>query len=297
MRIRKTRGEQVGQTIIIIILALFALSTLYPFWHVLMYSLSNSKLASNGGFFLYPRKPTLLAYQMVLKTTQIWVAYKNSILKTVCGTVLSLIITSMTAYPLSLKRFHGRGFFSLLIFFTMLFSGGMIPSFLLVRTLGLIDTFWALIIPGCMSAYNMFILRNYMQSLPGELEESAYIDGANAFIILFRIILPMCAPSLAALAMFYGVGNWNSYMDCLLYINKQSMQVLQLYLRTVLNQSTAMNALSAGDLASVGTAALELSDETLKMTYVAVSIIPVLMVYPFLQRFYTKGITVGAVKG
>lgn len=297
MKIKKTRGEIAGQIIIVVLLGLFAFTTVYPFWHVLMYSLSNSKDASLGGFFFYPRNPTLISYGMIFKTNQIFIAYRNTILKTVVGTVISLALTALTAYPLSVKRFRGRNFFSLMIFFTMLFSGGMIPTFLIVKALGLLDTFWALVLPSAMSAYNMFILKNYMQSLPASLEESAHIDGANAFVTLFRIILPLCTPSLAALAMFYGVGNWNGYMDCLLYTNTQSLQVLQLYLRTVLSQTSAMNALSAGDLASVGTAAAELSDETMKMTIVSVSIIPILLVYPFLQRFYTKGITVGAVKG
>lgn len=297
MKIKRTRGEKTGQIIIVILLTFFAFTTIYPFWHVLMYSVSNSKAASLGGFFFYPRNPTLISYGMIFKTNQIFVAYRNTILKTLVGTLISLTLTSLTAYPLSVKRFRGRQFFSLMIFFTMLFSGGMIPTFLIVKSLGLLESFWALVLPGAMSAYNMFILRNYMQSLPASLEESAHIDGANAFVTLFHIILPLCTPSLAALAMFYGVGNWNGYMDCLLYTNSQSLQVLQLYLRSVLSQTSAMNALSAGDLANVGTAALELSDETMKMTIVAVSIIPILLVYPFLQRFYTKGITVGAVKG
>ncbi len=295
-RIKRTRGEAIGQALIVIILGLIAFSTLYPFWHVLMYSISNSKASMSGGFFFLPRDPTLLSYQVVFKTSQIWVAYGNTIAKTVVGTVISLILTSLTAYPLSVRRFRGRQFFSLLIFFTMLFSGGMIPTYLIVKDLGLLNTFWALVIPGAMSAYNMFILRNYMQSLPASLEESAHIDGANAFTTLIRIILPLSTPSLAALAMFYGVGNWNGYMDCLLYTNNQKLQVLQLYLRVIMQQ-TAMNSLSSADAAAVNSASAQLTDETVKMTTVAVSVIPILLVYPFLQRFYTKGITVGAVKG
>ena len=296
-RIRRSRGEIIGHAIIVVVLTLFAFSTLYPFWHVLMYSISNSKVASTGGFFFLPRQPTLISYGMVFKTSQIFTSYGVTISKTVVGTVISLIVTALTAYPLSLRRFRGRGFFSMLIFFTMLFQGGMIPTYLIVKDLGLLNTFWALVLPGAMSAYNMFILRNYMQSLPASLEESARIDGANAFVTLFRIVLPLSTPSLAAIAMFYGVANWNSYMDSLLYTTSSRLQVLQLYLRTVLAQTSAMNSLSAGDLANVGTAAAELTDETMKMTIVAVSVIPILVVYPFLQRFYTKGITVGAVKG
>ena len=154
-----------------------------------------------------------------------------------------------------------------------------------------------MILPVAMSAYNMFILRNFMQGIPDSLEESARLDGANDIVILFRIMLPLCAPSLAAIAMFYGVGYWNNYMNCLLYTNSSSLQVLPLYLRTVLGGAAA-NALSAsGDMSKIGEAASTLTEETVKMTVVAVSVVPVILFYPYLQRFYTKGITGGAVKG
>ena len=179
----------------------------------------------------------------------------------------------------------------------MLFGGGMIPTFLVVQGLGMVDTFWALIIPGLMSAYNMFILRNFMQTIPEALEESARLDGANDFVIMTRIILPLCAPSLAAIAMFYGVGYWNNYMNCLLYTNSPSLQVLPLYLRSVLSGAAANAISGSGDLSKIGEASSVLTEETVKMTVVAVSIIPILIMYPYLQRFYTKGITVGAVKG
>ena len=295
--IARTRGEQIGYAIIMLVLGLFAFSTIYPVWHVVMYSISDSKLSMSGGFFFWPRGFSLKSYKMVFQTSQIWIAYRNSILVTFVGTVMSVGLSAITAYPLSRKRLHGRNFLSMVVFFTMLFSGGMIPLYLQVARLGLLDTFWSMILPTCMSAYNMFILRNFMQGVPDSLEESARIDGANDFIILVRIILPLCTPSLAAIAMFYGVHYWNNYMNCLLYTNSTGLQVLPLYLRTVLN-SAAANALSASsDLSSLGEVASVLTEETVKMTVVAVSVIPILLVYPYLQRFYTKGITVGAVKG
>lgn len=295
--IRRSRGERFGHTIICIVLALFAFSTIYPAWHVLMYSVSDSKEAMSGGFFFWPRGFSLTGYEMVFKTSQIWVAYRNSLLVLVAGTVLSVCLSAVTAYPLSRRRLHGRNFFSMVVFFTMLFSGGMIPLYLQVANLGLLDTFWAMVLPTCMSAYNMFILRNFMQGVPDALEESARLDGANDIIIMVRIILPLCAPSLAAIAMFYGVAYWNNYMSCLLYTNSASLQVLPLYLRSVLG-GAASNALSAsGNLGQMGEAANTLTEETVKMTVVAVSILPILLMYPYLQRFYTKGITIGAVKG
>ncbi|MDY2791589.1 MAG: carbohydrate ABC transporter permease [Eubacteriales bacterium] len=245
MKIKRSAGEQIGYAIIVTLLVLFAFSTLYPFWHVLMYSISDSGEAMSGGLFFLPRKPTLLAYRTVLRTRQIFVAYRNTILKTLVGTLLSLVVTALTAFPLSLKRLHGRSFFSMYIFFTMLFGGGMIPTFLVVQGLGMVDTFWALIIPGLMSAYNMFILRNYFQQLPPELEESAYIDGATPPVALLFIILPISAPSLAAIAMFYAVGNWNSYLDCLLYTNSGDLQVLQIYLRNLIDSAGAMDSIAS----------------------------------------------------
>ena len=293
MKIKRTKGEQIGHALILTFLIMLSFLTLYPFWHVLMYSISDSSAAMKGGLFFYPRQPTLIAYQTVLKTRQIFVAYRNTIAKTLIGTSMSMILTALTAFPLSLKRLHGRKFFTFYIFFTMLFGGGMIPTFLVVRDLGLVDTFWALVVPGMMSAYNMFMLRNYFQQLPQELEESAYIDGAAPPVALIFIILPVSLPCLAALTMFYAMGNWNSYMDCLLYTNSMDLQVLQIYLRNLIASTGSMDT-----IATVGEGvAAKLSEETVKMTTIAVSIIPILIFYPFLQRFYTKGITVGAVKG
>lgn len=296
-KIRRTRGERAGYFLICLVLGLFAFSTIYPVLHVIMYSISDSKKAMSGGFFFWPRGFSLLSYEMVFKTAQIWVSYRNSILVMLAGTAISVLLSAITAYPLSRKRLRGRNFFSMIIFLTMLFSGGMIPLYLQVQRLGLLDTFWSMILPVAMSAYNMFILRNFMQGIPDSLEESARLDGANDIVILFRIMLPLCAPSLAAIAMFYGVGYWNNYMNCLLYTNSSSLQVLPLYLRTVLGGAAA-NALSAsGDMSRIGEASSTLTEETVKMTVVAVSVVPVILFYPYLQRFYTKGITIGAVKG
>ena len=293
MKIKRSRGEEIGHALILIFLILLAFTTLYPFWHVLMYSLSDSGEAMKGGLFFIPRRTTLIAYRTVLKTRQVFIAYRNTLLKTVLGTALSMVITALTAFPLSLKRLHGRKFFTFYIFFTMLFSGGMIPTFLVVRDLGLVDTFWALILPGAMSAYNMFMLRNYFQQLPPELEESAYIDGAAPPVALLFIILPVSLPCLAAITMFYAMANWNNYLDCLLYTNSTELQVLQIYLRNLIASTGSMDT-----IATVGDgSAARLTEETVKMTSIAISIIPILILYPFLQRFYTKGITVGAVKG
>ncbi len=293
-KIRDTRSERVGHVVIIVILALFSFTTLYPFWHVLMYSISNSQAAMGGGLFFLPRKIDFLAYKLIFKTSQIYQVYFITVARTIVGVALSLAITVLTAYPLSLQRFRGRKFFSMLIFFTMLFSGGLVPTFLVVQSLGLLDTFWALVVPGMMNAYNMFILRNSFQALPHSLEESAHIDGANPMTVLLRIILPISTPALAAVTMFYGVANWNAYLDGILYTNTPQLQILQVYLRTLMASTGALGALSGIENLSE---ASKLSEESMKMATIAISVIPILVVYPFLQRYYTKGITVGAVKG
>lgn len=231
---------------------------------------------------------------MIFKTRQIYVAYSNTILRTFLGTLLSVFLTALTAFPLSLKRMHGRQFFSMLIFFTMLFNGGLIPTFLVVQELGLIDTFLALILPSAMSAYNMFILRNYFQQIPESLEESAYIDGANPFIVLFRIILPVSAPSRwrrspCFTALQTGIPIWTAFSTP----TPIPCRCCRFICATCSLPPGAMDSIAG----VAGSDASRLTEETVKMTTIAVSVIPILVVYPFLQRYYTKGITVGAVKG
>ncbi|WP_027627129.1 carbohydrate ABC transporter permease [Ruminiclostridium cellobioparum] len=291
---KKSKAEIIGMIINGVALFLIAFITIYPFWHVLMYSISDSQRASAGGLFFLPKGLDITGYELVLKQPQLYNAYWNTIARTAVGTLLSVILTAMLAYPLSLPRLKGRKFLCIAIFFTMLFNGGMIPTYLLVNDLHMIDTFWALVIPNAMSAYNLFIMRNYFQSIPASLEESARIDGANPITILFRIILPISTPTLAAVGMFYGVSNWNAYLDGVLYINNNSLQILQVYLRNLFSSAGSGAVLSG--IQGISDAA-RVTEETLKMVTISVSVIPILIVYPYLQKYYTTGITTGAVKG
>lgn len=291
---KKTRGEKIGRIIIGAILLLVAIITIYPFWHVLMYSISDSQRASSGGLFFLPRGFDLLGYKLVLKQPQLYNAYWNTIARTFVGTLLSVVLTALLAYPLSVPRLRGRKFLCMAIFFTMLFTGGMIPTYLLINDLHMIDTFWALVIPNAMTAYNLFIMRNYFQTLPISLEESARIDGANPIVILFRIILPLSAPTLAAISMFYGVSYWNAYLDGVLYINSTKLQILQVYMRNLFSSAGSGAVLSGVQGASE---AAKVTEETLKMVTISVSIIPILIIYPYIQKYYASGITTGAVKG
>lgn len=291
---RESFGERLWYFILNIGMLLVSIVTLYPFWHVLMYSLSDPKLAMGGGLFLWMKGFSLTSYELLLKSKGIYYAYGNSIFRLVIGTAINIVLTAMLAYPLSIRRFVGRNFITLMIFFTMLFSGGMIPTYLIVKELGLIDSIWSLIIPTALSAWNLIILKNYFQSLPAELEESANIDGATPMRILFSVILPVSGPVIAAIALFYGVAHWNSYFDAILYINSDAKQVLQVFLRTML-QSSSLQQVQGTDnfAASIGL----VTEESVKMATVVVSVIPMLIVYPFLQKYYVKGVMVGSIKG
>lgn len=290
---KKNPVEKIGQAINYAILIMLAISTLYPFWHVLMYSISDSRAAMTGGFFLWPRDFSIAAYRLLYRTRMIITSYGNTIERTVLGTLLNLAFSASLAYPLSLRRFRLRGFLTMLIFFTMLFSGGMIPTFLLVRELRLIDTTWALILPVLVSPFNMFIMRNYFQSLPASLEESASIDGAKPLRILLSIILPLSLPVIAALGLFYGIFHWNAFFDGILYINNPQKQVLQVYLRNIITV-TAIGSTTTIEDRALGAG---LSEESMKMAAISASIVPIIIIYPWLQKHFVKGVLIGSIKG
>jgi putative aldouronate transport system permease protein len=290
---KKSKLEILGGSLVYIVLILVAFSTLYPFIYVIMYSLSDSKAAMSGGLFLWPKQLNLDAFVSISKTPQMYKSYLNTIYITIVGTGLSIIATALTAYPLSIEYFVGRKAISMLIYFTMLFSGGMIPTFLLVRDLNLIDTRWSLMLPVLISAYNMFIMRNFFQTIPASLRESACIDGASDFKIFLKIIIPVSLPAFAVQIMFYGVGYWNSFFESLMYINDTNKQTLQVYLRTLINVSAFGSYDSVTDRISGSV----LTEETMKMASIAASVVPIIIVYPWLQKYYIKGMIVGAIKG
>jgi putative aldouronate transport system permease protein len=282
-----------GQWVLNGILLILTFMTLYPFWHVLMYSFSDPQKAMGGGLFFLPKGFALDSYAMMFGNSGIFQAYSNSLFRLFVGTFINVIFTATLAYPLSIRRFIWRTPLTLIIFFTMLFSGGMIPTYLLVNSLGLVDTLWALIVPTAISAWNFFIMKNYFQSVPPELEESANIDGASPMYILFFIILPVSLPVIAAISLFYAVFHWNSYFDAILYIHTQSKEVLPVFLRSMLNFSAMESSRGAMDSANMA----NVSEESVKMSTIIASILPMLIIYPFLQKYYVKGVLIGSVKG
>jgi putative aldouronate transport system permease protein len=291
---KATLSERFGYGALNLFLLLLSFATLYPFWYVLMYSISDPHLAMGGGLFLLPKGFSLTSYDLLLQSYGIYNAYGNSLFRLFVGTLINVCLTAMLAYPLAIRRFVGRTPITLLIFFTMMFSGGMIPNYLLVNSLGLVDSIWALIVPQAISAWNLIIMKNYFQSLPPEFEESASIDGASPSRTLVSIILPLSMPVIAAIALFYGVHHWNAYFDAIIYINTQDKQVLQVFLRTML-QSSSLSQLSSVEGYDTTTGGV--TEESVKMATVVASVLPMLFIYPFLQKYYVKGVLVGSIKG
>lgn len=290
---KKKVSDRITDGILGLLIAIVIITCLYPFWHVIMYSFSDSREAMSGGIFLWPRKFTTLSYELLFQTKRIFIALGNSVAKTVVGTLISMVITVLTAYPLAQDELKGKRAILFFIYFTMLFSGGMIPSYLLIKDLHMLDTFWVYVIPGALNVYNMFVLRNAFLSVPKPLTEAAKLDGANPLQGLCMVTLPLTKASLATITMYYVQKNWNSYMDGILYVNKGSLELLQVYLRRLISQSGASAAL--GEMGNLS-AASTVTEESMKMTVIAFSVIPVIIVYLFLQKYFIKGATVGAVK-
>ena len=291
-----TKKITVGKAIIYLILTLLSATIVIAFLQLFNISLSPSHIATKGGLILWPRELTFENYEKVVTNSQIWVGYRNTLIRTIVGTVFQLFFTAMGAYVLSKRFFPHRTFWTLFIVFTMFFSGGMIPSFLLVKELGLMNTYASMILPGFISAYNMVIMRNYFQSLPEEIEESALIDGAGRFRIFLQIVLPLSKPILATVALWLAVGHWNSWFDVLIYITDPDKFTLQIILRRIiLNGSREILDTSAA--ANAADMEATVSSEGLKAACIFVTTLPILCVYPFIQRFFVKGIMIGSLKG
>jgi putative aldouronate transport system permease protein len=289
---KRSLGEWVFDGINVTFLGLFVVVTLYPFAHVIFSSISEyHRLIKHVGVLLKPLGFSLGAYKMVFKNPMILRGYLNTLFIIIVGTSLNLFMTSLGAYVLSRKRVYWKNFIMFLIVFTMFFEGGLIPFYLLVKKLGLANTLWALIIPYAIATYNLIIMRTYFLSIPDSLEESARIDGANDFTILFRIILPLSMPVVAVMLLFYGVHHWNSWFPAMIFIRKRELFPLQLILREILIQNALADMFS-----EVATMDDEPVGETIQYATVVVATVPILCVYPFLQRYFVKGVMIGALK-
>lgn len=290
----KSVGEKAFSVFNIIFMVIMVIVTLYPFWYVVTCSLSDSsQLIGARGLMLLPKGFSLESYKTVLHNPNILTGYRTTLIVVLFGTALNVIMTAICAFLLTRKKFAIRGFMAYMALFTMYFSGGMIPTYLVVyKWLHLGDTLWALILPGAISTYNMIIMRTNFSEIPESLEESAKIDGANDILILFRIILPLSLPIIAVMVLFYGVAHWNSWFNALLYIRTRAKYPLQLVLREILliNDTSNMTAGASGsDRFFLG--------ESIKYATIIVATVPILLVYPFIQKYFVTGIMIGAVKG
>lgn len=290
MRRARTTGDKIFDTVVTIILILLAAVTLIPFMQVLTISVSPIEVINKYGQHIIPEKISFEGYRAVFKHSIIWSGYWNTIVRTVVGTVLSVFLYICGAYPLSKSYLPNKKLWTLMIIFTMYFSGGLIPNYLLVaNTLGLKESFWSLILPSAMSAYTLIIVRNFFMEIPEEIEESARLDGANDMRILFGIVVPLSKPVLATISLWTVVFHWNSWFDCMLYITEEARQVLQLILRRILLEGQVQ------DLTML--AGTTVNTDSMKMAALVVATLPIIVIYPFLQKYFVKGVMVGAVKG
>lgn len=294
--IAETKGDRIFTYVIYIFLILLTLSILYPLIYVLSASFSSPEAVTAGKVWLWPVHFSLLGYKTVFNYGEVWTGYANSIFYTVVGTAINVVLTILAAYPLSRGDFRGWKFFMFLLLFTMMFNGGMIPTYLLVKHLGMLNTRWALIIPNAMSVFNVIITRTYFKtSIPKELLESAQIDGCSDFRFVRSIVLPLSGPIIAVIALFYAVGHWNAYFNALIYLRDKDLYPLQLVLQNILVQNQVNpNVMSSID-ASMREKLTSLR-ELLKYSLIVIASVPVLAIYPFVQKHFVKGVMIGSLK-
>lgn len=293
MNYKTSVGDVIFRIMNYTILIIFGLSMLYPLVYTLSISMSSAAEAARGGLHLYPRDISLTAYKMVFSNDTFYRAYLMTILRTVIGTFGALLVSSMFAYALSQKELPFRKFFTLFLMLTMIFTGGTIPTYLVIKGVKLLDNPLVYILPNLIGAYNVIILKNYFESISQSIYESGRLDGAGEFRILINIIIPISTPVLATVALWVAVFHWNQWFDSMLYTSTERLQVLQYYLQKIIKQNQA--SLISGGLANPNLD--EFSGETVKSATIIVSILPILAVYPFVQKYFTKGIMIGSVKG
>lgn len=294
-KIKESREDRIFSFAVYFLGTLLLLLVAYPLIYVISASLSDPLDIITGKLILFPKKLQLRAFHAVFKSNDLLTGYRNTIIYAFTGTMINLILTTTGAYSLSRSDMVGRTFITFLISFTMFFSGGMIPTYIVIKNLGLIDTYWVMVLPGAISATNLLIMRNYFQhSVPQEIIEAAYMDGCTNVGTLIRVVIPVSKSILAVMVIFYMVGHWNSYFHALLYLNKRSRYTLQVFLREILIKNE-LGDMGAGS--ETGTVEMTLLYESLKYAVIVVSALPMMVFYPFMQRYFVKGVMIGSIKG
>ncbi|MGG1515548.1 carbohydrate ABC transporter permease [Paenibacillus oryzisoli] len=289
---RASPGEKLFYVFNYVLLSIVGISCLLPMVHLLALSFSDQPAVLSGHVSLWPIGWNIESYKLLFKGTRILPAFGNSLVITIIGTLLSIAFTVLAAYPLSKRYFVGRKMYTLLLIFTMLFSAGLIPNYLLVKSLGMVNTYWSLWLPGLISVYNTLVLKAFFENIPAELDEAARMDGASEWLLIARIYLPLALPALATLILFYAVGYWNMFQNVLIYINSPDKMNL-----TVIVQQMIMNSMLQVDQFLRPEESIQITPESIKSSGIIVMILPMLLVYPFVQKHFVKGVMIGSVKG
>ncbi|GMK44212.1 sugar ABC transporter permease [Paenibacillus glycanilyticus] len=272
---------------------LLVIVMVYPLMNVIAISLSSPDHIDLGDVGWFPKGFNTVGYEVILEKPNLYISYKNTIVYATAGTLLTLLMTSLMAYPLTIATFRLKKFITVFLAVTMFFGGGMIPTYMLMRSLHLLDTFWVMVVPGCIGAFNVFIYRSFFQNIPAELRESALMDGANDFTILFRIYLPLSKALLATFALFSIVGFWNEWFNALLYLKDESKYPLQMFLRSLIIEDSGA---SSQDIQKM-VIGREVNPKNIQMAAIIVTLAPILCMYPFVQKYFVKGALVGSIKG
>jgi putative aldouronate transport system permease protein len=301
VKLISSKYDKVFDTVNYLILTVVIIVILYPLYFTIIASVSNPQLVGLGKIILYPRGVTLDAYYNVFSSKEIWVGYRNTIFYTCLGVLINLFVTIPCAFALARRNLSGRNMFMLIFVFTMFFHGGMIPNYILVKQLGMLDTVWAMVLPQAMSVFNMIITRTFFQTnIPEELYESAKMDGCSDFGMFFKIALPLSKSIIAVMALFYGVWHWNQFFSALIYLTHKQLFPLQLVLRNILLLNEAlsmanMDSMTADEMDAV--AKKVLMAESMKYALIFIASFPVLVAYPFAQKYFVKGVMIGSLKG
>ena len=292
--IRDTLGDKLFYAGCYLITALFMLAVLYPLVYILSASFSSAEAITSGRMWLYPVDFSLVGYKYILKYDAIWLGYRNTLLYTFAGTLINVAMTMTCAYGLSRRGMRGRRFFTMLFTFTMIFSGGMIPNYLLMKNLKILNTVWCMLLPGAISAYNLIVAKTFIEnSIPGDLLEAARIDGCSDVRFFFSIVLPLSKAILAVLLLMYAAAHWNAYFNAFLYLTDKKLYPLQIFLRQILVQSN----MSADMLDPEAMAQMQTLQQILKYAVIVVSTAPMLCLYPFVQKYFRQGVMIGSIKG
>ena len=292
--IRDTLGDKLFYAVCYLITALFMLAVLYPLVYILSASFSSAEAITSGRMWLYPVDFSLVGYKYILKYDAIWLGYRNTLFYTFAGTLINVAMTMTCAYGLSRRGMRGRRFFTMLFTFTMIFSGGMIPNYLLMKNLKILNTVWCMLLPGAISAYNLIVAKTFIEnSIPGDLLEAARIDGCSDVRFFFSIVLPLSKAILAVLLLMYAAAHWNAYFNAFLYLTDKKLYPLQIFLRQILVQSN----MSADMLDPEAMAQMQTLQQILKYAVIVVSTAPMLCLYPFVQKYFRQGVMIGSIKG